>query len=100
MAKINLVNGLWKGALSAARDVSIASATPDHELTCGSKFKVPRITIYRTLCEGLETVEGITDAIECFHQMENELPEGAITQGGQVQWVLGEQSCIPCRWRL
>jgi hypothetical protein len=60
------------------------------KLTCRLKFNIPRLTIYRTLCEGLETVEGITDAIECFHQMENELPEETITQGEQAKWVLGE----------
>ncbi|KAF8552474.1 TPR-like protein [Imleria badia] len=70
-AKVNLMNGLWKGALCAARD-----------------FKVPRFVTYRILCEGLEAVEGIMDAIECFHQMATELTEETITQGEQAEWVL------------
>ncbi|KAF8552471.1 hypothetical protein OG21DRAFT_1443452 [Imleria badia] len=71
--KANLMNGFWKDALSAARD-----------------FKVPKLTIYRNLCEGLEleTVEGIMDAIECFHQMASELTEETITRGEQVEWFL------------
>ncbi|KAF8551249.1 hypothetical protein OG21DRAFT_1445453 [Imleria badia] len=67
--KVNLMDGLWKGALSAACD-----------------FKTPRIMIYRTLCEGLETVEGIMDAIECFHHMASELTEETIVQGDQAEW--------------
>lgn len=30
-AKVNLTNGLWKGALAAARDVSIALITVSHK---------------------------------------------------------------------
>ena len=45
---------------------------------------------YRMICASLETVEGIVDAIECFHQMTNELTEESVTQGDQAGWVLGE----------
>ncbi|KAF8551245.1 hypothetical protein OG21DRAFT_1487133 [Imleria badia] len=69
-AKVNLKNGLWEEALVAARD-----------------FKIPRITTYRILCEGLEGVEGVMDAIECFHQMASELTKETITQGEQAEWV-------------
>ena len=44
---------------------------------------------YRIVCEGLETVEGVTDAIECFHQMTSELTEESIMRGEQAEWVLG-----------
>ncbi|KAF8547410.1 TPR-like protein [Imleria badia] len=70
-ANVNLMNGLWKGALSAARD-----------------FKVPRLTIYRAICEGLETPEGIMDAIHCFHQMTGELALETIMQAPEAKWVL------------
>ncbi|KAN0101164.1 hypothetical protein V8E55_001148, partial [Tylopilus felleus] len=49
-AKVNLTNGLWKGALDAARDVSI-------------------LVMCRILCEGLESMDGIVDAVECFYRM-------------------------------
>ena len=51
---------------------------------------------YRILCEGLESEEGILDAIECFHQMANELTEVAIMEGEQAGWFHGKQSCILC----
>ena len=40
------------------------------------------------MCERLETVDRITDAIECFHEMENELVQQM--QGEEAKWVLGE----------
>ena len=91
--KVNLMNGLWKDALSAACDVSIALATIFLELTRRLKFKVPRLTTYRTLCEGLEMVDGIMDAVECYHRMASELTEEIITGGEQAKWFLGEQLC-------
>lgn len=45
---------------------------------------------YRILCEGLEMVEEIMDAIECFHQMRNELKEETITQGEHAEWFRGK----------
>ena len=89
-AKVDLKDGLWKDALSAARDVSIRSYYRLHKITRRFKLKVPRLMTYRIICEALETVEGIMDAIECFHQMTNELMEEAITQGKRAEWVLGE----------
>jgi hypothetical protein len=64
------------------------------KLTRILKFNVPRPTIYRTLCEGLERVEGILDAIECFHQMARELADEAIMKGEQAEWFRGKQSCV------
>ena len=88
--KVNLKNGLWKDALCAARDVSIAALALIVKLTRMLKFKIPRIMSYRIVCEGLETVEGVMDAIECFHQMTSELTEESIMRGEQAEWVLGE----------
>ena len=87
---MNLKNGLWNDALSAARDVSIAPPNVLHKIICRLKFKVPRLVTYRIICESLESVGGIMDAIECFHQMTSELMEGSIAQGDQAEWVLGE----------
>lgn len=98
--KVNLMDGLWKDALSAACDVSIALPTIFLELTQGLKFKVPRLTTYRTLCEGLEMADGIMDAVECYHQMAGELAEEIITRGEQAKWFLSEQLCMLCVWCL
>ena len=40
-AKVNLVNGLWKGALSAARDVCIAPANADREINLYIEVQSP-----------------------------------------------------------
>ena len=86
----NLTNSLWKGALHAARDVSVVPLTFIVKLTHRLKFNVSRVTTYRIICDGLETVEGIIDAIECFHQMAGELTEESVTKGEQAGWFLGE----------
>ena len=64
------------------------------KLTRRLKFNVPRPTIYRALCEGLERVEGISDAIECFHQMASELTEETIMKDEQAEWFRGKQPCV------
>ena len=40
------------------------------------------------------------DAIECFHQMMNELTEERVAQDEQASWVLGEKSYIQYRRRF
>ena len=64
------------------------------------KFNVPRLVTYRILCEGLDAVGEIMDAIECFHQMTNELTEERVAQDEQASWVLGEQSYKQYGWRF
>ncbi|KAF8435498.1 hypothetical protein L210DRAFT_3551412 [Boletus edulis BED1] len=55
-AKATLASSEWKDALAAA-------------------FVAPRFTIYEAVCERLETIGRIRDAIECFYAMTNELGE-------------------------
>ena len=96
--------GLWKDALDDASQVChfrLAPAqffnpksTGDRARPIVFKFKVPRVMVYRIMCEGLERAEGITDAVDCFHQMANEVAENAITQGEQAEWFRGKQSRI------
>lgn len=38
-------------------------------------------------------MDGITDAVECFHQTESELTEEALAQD-EAQWVRGKQSDV------
>ena len=59
------------------------------------KFMLSRFIIYRTICEQLDTLNRITDATECFHQMTSELGEEINLHGEQAEWVLGERFCIP-----
>ena len=46
--------------------------------------------IYRVICECLETIDRITDAVECFHQMMTELGGETDLHGGHSEWALGE----------
>ena len=56
--------------------------------------------IYRVICERLETMDRITDAVRCFHQMTTELGGQLNLRGEHSKWVLGEYKCsrIPCRY--
>lgn len=68
--------------------------TSSTRLTRRLKLKVQRLKIYRVLCEGLERVEGIPDAIECFHQMASELGEETIIKSDEAEWFHGKTSCM------
>jgi hypothetical protein len=43
------------------------------------------------LCEHLEKTSRITDASECFHQMNGELAGEIYTHGEQAKWAVGER---------
>jgi tetratricopeptide (TPR) repeat protein len=51
--------------------------------------------IYLVLCDHLEMTNCITDAIECFHQMNSEWSEESNLHSKQPEWVLCEWSRIP-----
>ncbi|KAF8547586.1 WD40 repeat-like protein [Imleria badia] len=70
-ARMMLIRGSAHGALSAT-----------------TKFKVPRFVIYRNICEILEEDGLLTEAVECFRQMQNDLPDGTDMQDGRAQWEL------------
>ncbi|KAF8547675.1 hypothetical protein OG21DRAFT_859147 [Imleria badia] len=69
--KLKLVGDSWKDALLAAVN-----------------FTAPRFTIYRVLCDHLETLNQITVVAECFHQMSSEFAEQTNLHAEQAQWVL------------
>jgi hypothetical protein len=94
-AKATLASGEWKDALAAAVSVSISffSGTPRGIDTLGVEFTLPRDIIYRVICERLEGIDRIMDAIECFHEMMSELGEDM--SGPMTEWVTGEfMSCL------
>ena len=97
-AKATLAGSSWKDALVTATSVSTffysnLRSGPD---TIGLEFVVPRFTIYQIIFEYLQTIGRITDASECVHQMVDELLGQANARDEQLQWALGEWSCIPC----
>ena len=44
--------------------------------------------IYRAVCERLEMMDRVTDAVDCFHQMTSELN----LHDEHLEWILGEWS--------
>jgi hypothetical protein len=89
-ARATLVRCSWNDASVAAASVSIffCSGTPRRIDTLGMEFVVPRFTIYRVICERLETTHRIMHARECVRQMVDEL--ALEIEGKEVKWVLGE----------
>ena len=89
-AKATLARRSWKDALLVATSVSIffCSGTPRGIHTLVVEFVVPRFTIYRAICERLETIHRITHASECFRQMVDELAREI--QGEGAKWILGK----------
>ncbi|KAF8449292.1 hypothetical protein L210DRAFT_3524406 [Boletus edulis BED1] len=53
-------------------------------------FVVPSFTTYVALCERLETIDRITDAVECFYDMTNELGGDIYMSEPMTEWVCGE----------
>ncbi|KAF8547212.1 hypothetical protein OG21DRAFT_1472561 [Imleria badia] len=105
-SKIYTAKGLWEDALKDATQVTtLNSLSPwGHEkvlmewakskladsswkntfMTAGG-FELPRFTVYRALCDCLETLDRITDATESFHEMANELARQ--TNSEQALWI-------------
>ncbi|KAF8552627.1 hypothetical protein OG21DRAFT_1498291 [Imleria badia] len=80
-AKVKLTDGSWRDALS----------------TIGI-FEVPRFTIYRALCERLETLDRILDATECFHELCVPASEGDATQHAVLRgWATATLAI--CSWK-
>ena len=56
------------------------------------QFTLPRATVYRVVCERLETIDRVADAVECFHQMMTEFGGETNPHGEYSEWALGEHS--------
>ncbi|KAF8557095.1 hypothetical protein OG21DRAFT_1495015, partial [Imleria badia] len=68
-----------------ARMVLIGGST-DEALSAAAKFKLPRVVVYRVICDILEGDGRISEAIECFQRMNNELPEDTGMEDERAQW--------------
>ena len=84
----------------AAASVSIlfCSGTPRGIDTLDVEFVVLSFTIYRVICEPLETVHRVTHASECLGRMVDELAQEI--KGKGVRGVLGGRSSLRSRWHL
>ena len=59
-------------------------------LTFGLQFTFFRNTIYRVMCEYLEAIDHIADAVDCFRDLESQL--GGETNLRDEQWAIGRLS--------
>ncbi|KAI9571644.1 hypothetical protein HD554DRAFT_1800783 [Boletus coccyginus] len=60
-----------------------------HEASgAATKFKVPRFVVYRVMCDILERDGRVTEAVECFRQMQNELAEDVGVHDERAEWRL------------
>ncbi|KAG6372499.1 hypothetical protein JVT61DRAFT_7605 [Boletus reticuloceps] len=98
-AKAKLTRDSWKDVLLAATGVSITFGL--RYLfgieNVGLQFTLSGVEVYRALCERLETINRIADAVECFQEMTNELGEETTgLHGEHLAWALGERraSCL------
>ena len=57
-----------------------------------------RFTIYRAICESLETIDRIEEASECFCQMVDELVDQENAPREQAEWVTGMWSHTTYRY--
>jgi len=53
------------------------------------QFKVPRFVVYRVICDILEGGGRLTEAVECFRQLQNALPEETSTHSERLEWERG-----------
>ena len=53
------------------------------------QFKLPRLVIYRVICDILAGDGRVMEAINCFRQMESELSEDTSMHDERAQWERG-----------
>jgi len=53
------------------------------------QFKVPRFVVHRVICDTLEGDGRLTEAAECFRQLQNALPENTGMHDERMQWERG-----------
>ncbi|KAF8556447.1 hypothetical protein OG21DRAFT_1459308 [Imleria badia] len=69
---------------------TLASRSWKDTLVIAASFTAPRFAIYCAICEQLEGIDRITDATECFHEMESEWAQQ--TDREQGEWMIDFKS--------
>ncbi|KAI9571793.1 hypothetical protein HD554DRAFT_1824610 [Boletus coccyginus] len=73
-------------ALMKWAGVMLSRGSADEGLRAAVKFNVPRFVVYRVICDILEEDGRLMEAVECFRQLQNALPEDTGVQDERVQW--------------
>ncbi|KAI9571633.1 hypothetical protein HD554DRAFT_2302552 [Boletus coccyginus] len=58
----------------------------DEVLRAAASFKVPQFAVYRVFCGILEEDGRLTEAVGCFRQLQNALPEDTDMHDERMQW--------------
>ncbi|KAI9571574.1 hypothetical protein HD554DRAFT_2168842 [Boletus coccyginus] len=69
-------------------EMMLSRGSADEASSAATKFKVPRFVVYRVICDILERDGRVTEALKCFRQMQNELPEDAGAHDERSGWEL------------
>ncbi|KAI9571582.1 hypothetical protein HD554DRAFT_2036527 [Boletus coccyginus] len=69
-------------------DIILIHGSADEASSAATKFKVPRFVVYRVICDILERDGRLTEAVECFRRMQNELPEDMGVHDERAEWEL------------
>ena len=85
--RLILVRGSANGAFDAAAKV------PSHNVPLMDvdflplQFQIPKLLVYQAVCDVLEQDGQLTEAIQCFQKMQNDLTEDTSTYAA---WKVGE----------
>lgn len=85
-----LTGGSADGALSSAAKVCFSCGPSTVCNFFSDQFKFPRFTVYRSICDVLERDGRLTETVECFRKMQNDLADDLDTHDERAQWELGK----------
>ncbi|KAI9571641.1 hypothetical protein HD554DRAFT_2168897 [Boletus coccyginus] len=66
--------------------VMLIHDSADETLRAALKFEIPRFVVYRAICDVLERGGRLTEAAECFRQLQNALPEDMAVDDERGEW--------------
>lgn len=89
-ARIKSIRGSVDEVLSAAAKVQFSCQFSMTSVLFSVQFKLPQFLIYRVVCEVLEENGRLTEAVECFRKMQNDLSDNSGAHGEHAQWEIGK----------
>ncbi|KAI9459274.1 hypothetical protein HD554DRAFT_2137412 [Boletus coccyginus] len=69
-------------------DMTLKRGSALEASSAANPFKVPRFVVFRVICDILERDGRLAEAVECFQQMQTELPEDAGVRDEREKWEL------------
>ncbi|KAF8448832.1 WD40-repeat-containing domain protein [Boletus edulis BED1] len=85
-AALSLSQSTSSNLLIKWANTMLSCGTATGALGTAAKFKCPRFVVYRVICDVLERDDRITEGIECFRQMQDELGVDTDINGERARW--------------